>query len=88
MGGMTRPPRRAQQIAIDRLVLPPGTVGTRRVRAAIERELTRLLGEQPAQADASVPATNVRVKGGGDADAIGIKVAREIHQGMSRNRRS
>jgi phosphomannomutase len=82
MGGMKRPPRRAQEIAIDRIVLPPGIVGTARVRAAIERELTRLLAEQPAQAGASVPAANVRVGAGADADAIGVAVAREIHAGL------
>ncbi len=77
---MKRPPRRAHEISIDRIVLPPGTVGTRRVRAAIERELTRLLAAEPARAGASIPATNVRVGDGTDADAIGVKVARQIHK--------
>ena len=85
---MKRPPRRAHDIAIDRIVLPHGTVGTRRVRAAIERELTRLLGERPALAGAAMPAVKVRVKAGADADAVGLAVAREIHEGMSKNRRS
>jgi hypothetical protein len=79
---MKRPPRRAQEIAIDRIVLPHGTVGTARVRAAIERELGRLLGEQPAQEGAALPAAKVRVKPGADADAIGVKVAREAHAAM------
>ncbi len=79
---MKRPPRRAQEIAIDRIVLPHGTVGTRRVRAAIERELGRLFAEQPAQAAAALPAARVRVKPGADADAVGVAVARKIHEGM------
>jgi hypothetical protein len=86
MGGMKRPPRRAQEIRIDRIVLPPGTVGTRRVRAAVERELARLLAAEPVQAGASVPAANVRVGGSTDADAIGVKVAREIHAQASKER--
>jgi hypothetical protein len=87
MGSMKRPPRRAHEIAIDRIVLPPGTVGTRRVRAAVERELTRLLGEQPAQQGAALPAANVRVKAGADADAIGVRVARDIHERMQKRTR-
>jgi hypothetical protein len=86
MGGMTRPPRRAQDIAIDRIVLPPGTVGTARVRAAIERELARLLGDQPAQQAGTVPAPKVRVKAGADAEAIGTEVARQIHAKVSKQR--
>jgi hypothetical protein len=87
---MKRPPRRAHDIAIDRIVLPHGTVGSRRVRAAIERELTRLLSEQPVQAGAAMPLAKVKVKvmPGADADALGVAVAREIHEGMSKNRRS
>jgi len=84
---MKRPPRRPQEIRIDRIVLPPGTVGTRRVRAAVERELTRLLAEQPAQADAALSAANVRVKPGADADAIGVAVAKDIHEGMKKRTR-
>jgi alpha-glucuronidase len=83
---MKRPPRRAQEIAIDRIVLPHGTVGTRRVRAAIERELTRLLGEQPALAGAGMPAAKVMVKAGADADAVGATVARQIHERMGKSR--
>jgi hypothetical protein len=82
MGRMTRPPRRSQEIAIDRIVLPPGTVGTARVRAAIERELARLFAEQPAQASGALPTANVRVKAGTDAGAIGVKVARQAHAAM------
>jgi|HubBroStandDraft_6_1064221.scaffolds.fasta_scaffold3612760_1 hypothetical protein len=85
---MKRPPRRAHDIAIDRIVLPHGTVGSRRVRAAIERELTRLLSEQPVQAGAAMPLAKVKVMPGADADALGVAVAREIHEGMSKNRRS
>jgi hypothetical protein len=81
---MKPPPRRAQEIAIDRIVLPPGTVGTRRVRAAIERELGRLLSEQPAQAGTAMPVVKVRVKAGADVGAVGVAVAREIHKGMKR----
>jgi hypothetical protein len=81
---MKRPPRRAQEIAIDRIVLPHGTVGTRRVRAAIERELTRLLGQQPAQAGAALPAARVWVKAAADADTVGVAVARDIHEGMKK----
>jgi hypothetical protein len=84
MGGMTRQPRRPQEIAIDRIVLPPGTVGTRRVRAAIERELARLFAEQPAQASGGLPAANVQVKTGADADAIGVKVAGQVHAALKR----
>jgi hypothetical protein len=82
---MKRPPRRAQEIAIDRIVLPHGTVGTRRVRAAIERELGRLFAEQPAQAGSILPAANVQMKVGADVDAIGIGVAKEIRKGMGKS---
>lgn len=81
---MTRPPRRAQEIAIDRIVLPPGTVGTARVHAAIERELTRLFAEQPAQAGGTLPAANVQVKPGANADAIGAAVARQVRARLGR----
>ena len=85
MAGMTRP-RRPQEVHIDRIVLPPGTVGTRRVRAAIERELARLLGDAPASADASLPAASVRVNAGTDADAIGVAVAKRIHLTLGRDK--
>ena len=76
--------RRPHEIAIDRVTLPPGTVGTARVRAAIERELARLVAETPANAGAAQPAATVQVKPGANADAIGVAVAREIHRGMSK----
>lgn len=79
---MTRS-RRPQEIAIDRLVLPPGTIGARRVRAAVERELARLLAETPAQEGGVVRAANVRVKPGAGPDAIGLAVARQIHGGLT-----
>jgi hypothetical protein len=80
MGSMKRPPGRAHEIAIDRIVLPHGTVGTARVRAAIERELTRLLGEQPAEVSVTLPVANLQVKAGTDARGIGVNVAREVHK--------
>jgi hypothetical protein len=82
MGGMKRPPRRAQEITIDRLVLPHGTVGTARVRAAIERELTRLLAAEPASGDAALPAVQAKVQAGPDPDASGVAIARQIHAGL------
>jgi hypothetical protein len=92
MGGMRRrgagrnatSERRPHEIAIDRVVLPPGTVGTARVRAAIERELARLIAEAPAQAGAALPSAQVRVKPGSGPDAIGVAVARQIHAGIRR----
>jgi hypothetical protein len=84
MGSMKRPPRRAHEISIDRIVLPPGTVGTRRVRAAVERELTRLLAAEPAAGDASVPALDLRVAIGADPDAIGVAIARQLHTGHAK----
>ena len=77
---MKRPPRRAHDIAIDRIVLPHGTISTRRVRAAIERELTRLLSEQPAQAGTAMPAAKVKAGADADADAVGVAVARQVHE--------
>jgi len=74
--------RRPHEIAIDRVTLPPGTVGIARVRAAIERELARLVAAEPAEAGAAQPAANVQVRPGANADAIGAAVAREIHKGM------
>jgi hypothetical protein len=84
MAVMKAPPRRPHEIRIDRVDLPPGTVGTRRVRAAIERELARLLAETPASADTALPATQVAVEAGTDPDAIGVAVARQIHAGLKR----
>lgn len=86
MAIMKAPPRRPHQVDIDSVVLPPGTVGIRRVRAAIERELARLLAETPVSADAVLPATQLQVKPGADPDAIGIAVARQIHAGMKTDR--
>jgi len=77
--------RRPHEIAIDRITLPPGTVGIARVRAAIERELARLVAAGPAEAGAAQPATEVRVKPGANADTIGAAVAREIHKGIRRD---
>ena len=75
--------RGAHEITIDRIVLPPGTVGTARMRAAIERELARLIAQTPPGAGAALPATEVQVKPGADAEAIGTAVAREIYKGMN-----
>jgi hypothetical protein len=84
MAGMKRRPH---EITIDRLVLPSGTVGTRRVRAVIERELARLIAAQPAEGDVGVPTVRVRVETAGDADAIGAAVAREAHGAVKRGRK-
>jgi hypothetical protein len=86
MGGMTRPPRRPHEIAIDHVVLPPGTIGTARVRAAIARELARLIAEAPAGEDAALPSSQVRVKPGSHADSIGVAVARQIHAAARKDR--
>jgi hypothetical protein len=79
--------RRPHEIAIDRITLPPGTVGIARVRAAIERELARLVAAGPAEAGAAQPAATVQVKPGANADAIGVAVARQIHKGMKQGTR-
>jgi hypothetical protein len=84
MGSMKRPPRRAQEIRIDRIVLPHGTVGTARVRAAIERELARLLAGKPAQADVALSPPHVAVEAGTDAEAMGVAIARQIHAGLTK----
>lgn len=75
---------RPHEIRIEHLVLPPGTVGTRRVRAALERELARLVAAEPAAGDAAVPAANVRVETGADASDIGAAVARQVHNKAKR----
>lgn len=76
--------RRPHEIAIERVTLPAGTVGIARVRAAIERELARLIAETPANTGAAQPATKVQVKPGADAEAIGVAVARQIHHGETK----
>jgi hypothetical protein len=85
MAVMTAPPRRRpHEVRIDSVDLPPGTVGTRRVRAAIERELARLLAAAPAGYDAELPAAIVEVAAGADADAIGVDVAKHVHARLTK----
>jgi hypothetical protein len=79
MAAMSRAPRRPQELHIDQIALPPGTVGTQRVRAAIERELARLLAAEPAAEGAMLPGADVTVDAGAAPDAIGVAVARQIH---------
>ena len=82
---------------IERLVLdglPPGTVGGRELRIAIQNELTRLLGERglsnelrSGAAAASLRGGSVDVSPGIRPGAMGKGIARAIHEGIGENAR-
>jgi hypothetical protein len=68
--------KRPYEVRIERLVLPPGTVGTRQVRAAVERELARTLRKSGPGADARLDALEVRLERGADAHGLATGVAK------------
>ena len=67
--------KRPYQVHIEGLVLPPGTVGTRAIQAAIEREVARTMKTRGPGKDASIGTLDVSVGKGTSAETIGAKVA-------------
>ena len=80
------------EVNIDELVLHGFAPRDRhRIKAAVERELGRLLGEQGAPAAltqshelATLDGGTVEVAPGSPADAVGTQVARALYGGLNR----
>ncbi len=71
-----------RRIHIDHLVLPAGTTGRERVRAAVERELARALaGPHPAtqpRGEVDFRALDARVQCSSNPQALGLAAAAAI----------
>ena len=79
---------------IERLALRGVAPGDhRRVRAALERELARLLAEQGTadrfrqnRHEARLGAGTLKIEPQADPDALGTQAARQIHRGLRGDR--
>ena len=80
--------RRAIELRIEKLVLEGFRLGDgESIRASLERELTRLLGEEPGVSQALAQRAGIADLNGGrifmnpgaKADAAGIQIARAIY---------
>ncbi len=67
--------KRPYEVHIDSVALPAGTVGTRAIRAAIEREVARAIKARGPTGDAALGPIEVSVGKATAPRAIGLKVA-------------
>jgi hypothetical protein len=75
--------KRQYEVHIDHLVLPKSAVGSRQIRAAIERELARSIDVAGPKTSVSIEGVEVTAGGAAHPGVIGDKVSRAIRRKLS-----